>query len=167
MNSLSAFHNFLNKIETMLSVVIFVIIVIILVLQLTLRFSIGKPIPWAEELPSLLLIYLSFIAADVVYKGNGHINIDHFYNKLSNFWQILVSIISYVLIFFLLISILPKSITLIRMQSGHTLAATLPLHKGYWTIPVPIAFASMIFTTFYYLVEEIKKLVKYKTVKKQ
>lgn len=155
MKILKAIHNTLKKIETVIGVVIFATIVIIVVLQVALRFGLGKSILWAVELSELLFIYLSFIMADVVYKDRGHIKIDYFYGKLSSTWKSLVSIVSYVLILVLFLYSLPESITLIKMQSGHTLAVALPLNKSYWTFPVLIAFSSMIFTTIYYIVEEV------------
>lgn len=133
-------------------------IVSVIAAQVFVRYIFGKPFPWAEELCSLLLIYLTFLTADIVYKDKAHISIDYFINFLPPRYQSFVALVVYFLIAaFLLISI-PKCIVLLRMQFGHITAAVLTLPKSFWSLPVPVSFASMLFTTAYFILEEIAKI---------
>lgn len=156
------FLTIIKKVEIVISVLLFSTIVLIVASQVILRFVFSRPLSWAEELPALLLIYLTFFTADIVYKDKGHIKIDYFFEQLPDLWKRLLNSFTYSLILFVLISIIPKAMWLIDLQSRHTVAAALPLTKSYWTIPVPIAFVSMSLTTLYFLMEELLLFVKKK-----
>ena len=73
----------IKRTETVLAVLLFGFIVAIIAAQIFVRYIFGKPFSWAEELASLLLIYLTFLTADIVYKDKGHISIDYFINFFS------------------------------------------------------------------------------------
>ena len=64
----------------------------------------------------------------------------------------------YVFIMFFLIKLIPVCITLFKMQYGHISTAVVTVPKSYWSLPVPLAFGSMIFTTGYFILEEINKI---------
>jgi len=98
---------------------------------------------WAEELTALLLIYLSFLTADLVYKEKGHIAIDYVVKLLGNKKQAIVAILVHLFTCAFLVVIVQQGISLMISQVGHTTAAALPLSKSYWTLPVPILFFSM------------------------
>lgn len=160
---LKTFHTILlrtKKVETVCAVLLFGFIVSIIAAQVFVRYVFNKPFPWAEELASLLLIYLTFLTADIVYKDKGHISIDYFVNFLSDRWKGIIAIALYIFIAVFLIVIIPTSITLLKMQYGHITAAIVTLPKSYWTLPAPIAFCSMLVTTVYFILEELKNLSK-------
>ena len=79
----SRFDRFLGRllqVETVCSVVILSALILIISCQVFLRYVFNSPFVWAEELCALLLIYLSFLTGDVVFKKNAHISIDYAVN---------------------------------------------------------------------------------------
>lgn len=144
--------------ETVCSVVIFAFMVCIIGLQVILRYLFRSPMTWAEELTALLLIYLSFLTADLVYKEKGHIAIDYVVKLFGDKTQAIVAILVHLFTGVFLVIVFQQSIPLIKAQSGHTTAAALPLTKSYWTLPVPIVFSSMFLTTLQMILEEFEKL---------
>jgi TRAP-type C4-dicarboxylate transport system permease small subunit len=134
--------------------------VAIIALQVCVRYTLNKPFPWPEELATFLLIYLTFLTADIVYKNKGHISINYFVSFLSDRGRHLLALVIYVCIGIFLITMIPTSIKLLKMQSGHITAAVITLPKSYWTLPVPFAFASMLLTTIYFIMENMQKLLK-------
>ena len=110
---LSFYGSILRKIkhaETILAVAMFGFIVSIIAAQIFVRYLFGKPFPWAEELASLLLIYLTFLTADIVYKEKGHIAIDYFINFLPSRIRSVIAFCVYLLISVFLIYMIPQCI---------------------------------------------------------
>ena len=149
----------IQQLETILAVLLFAFIVTIIALQIFVRYLFGKPFPWAEELASLLLIYLTFLTADIVYKQKAHISINYFVNFFSERTKAFIAIAIYIFIGIFIVVLIPKCIALLKMQFGHFTAAVLTLPKSFWSLPVPIAFGSMLLTTVYFISEEFQKLL--------
>jgi TRAP-type C4-dicarboxylate transport system permease small subunit len=142
-----AFLQRLLQVETVVSVAILSVLIALISCQVFLRYLFNNPFTWAEELGALLLIYLSFVTGDVVYKKNAHISIDYVVGFFPPFLRAATEIALGVMICVCLGSLLVVSIPLIQNQFGFTIAAALPLSKSWWTMPVPIVFCSMILTT--------------------
>jgi TRAP-type transport system small permease protein len=153
-----AFLRGLLRVETVCSVVILSVLIAIISAQVFLRYVFNSPFTWAEELGALLLIYLSFVTGDVVYKKKAHISIDYVVGFFSPRLRAATQIAVAVMICVCLISLMVASIPLIRDQFGYTIAAALPLSKSWWTMPVPIVFFSMILTTVNLLIHQVGKL---------
>jgi TRAP-type C4-dicarboxylate transport system permease small subunit len=149
----------IQQLEMILAVLLFGFIVTIIALQIFVRYLFGKPFPWAEELASLLLIYLTFLTADIVYKQKAHISINYFVNFFSERTKAFIAIVIYIFIGIFIVVLIPKCISLLKMQFGHFTAAVLTLPKSFWSLPVPIAFGSMLLTTVYFISEEFQKLL--------
>lgn len=144
------FDRFLNRllqVETVCSVVILGVLIVIISSQVFLRYVFNSPFVWAEELSALLLIYLSFITGDVVFKRNAHISIDYAVGFFSPGLRTVTEMVVAGMICVCLATLAIVSVPLIRGQFGFTIAAALPLSKSWWTMPVPIVFVSMILTT--------------------
>lgn len=148
----------IKRTETVLAVLLFGFIVAIIAAQIFVRYIFGKPFSWAEELASLLLIYLTFLTADIVYKDKGHISIDYFINFFSQRARSGVTVGLYLLIGVFLTTMISPCITLLKMQSGHISTAVVTLPKSFWSLPVPITFGSMLLTTVYFISQEILNL---------
>lgn len=152
---LAAVIRSIKRVETVILVAMTAAMIGIIAVQVFLRFVFNSPFSWAEEAATMLLIYISFIAADVVYKEKGHLAVDYFVGLLPAAWRRLIAIFSYLLITAFLAVFLPRSIELVRMQAGHITSAALVVAKSWWTVPVPIAFASMLLSSVHFLLEEI------------
>jgi TRAP-type C4-dicarboxylate transport system permease small subunit len=150
----------IKRVETICSVLILAFLVGSIAMQVLMRYLFRNPMTWPEELAALLLIYLSFLTADVVYKEKGHIAIDYVVGFLGNKTKIVVALFVYLFIGIVLVVITQVSLPLIKIQFGHTTAAALRIPKSFWTLPVPIIFCSMLLTTFHFMLEEIEKLRK-------
>ena len=153
-----AFLRRLLQVETVCSVAILSVLIALISCQVFLRYLFNNPFTWAEELSALLLIYLSFVTGDVVYKKNAHISIDYVVGFFPARLRAATQIALAAMICICLTSLMVVSIPLIRDQFGYTIAAALPLSKSWWTMPVPIIFFSMILTTINVMMHQLAKL---------
>ncbi len=155
------FDRFLDRVlqvETVCSVVILSLLIVLISLQVFLRYVFNNPFTWAEELGALLLIYLSFVTGDVVYKKNAHISIDFVIGLFPRRLRGITDIAVAVMICVCLAVLLGVSVPVIQDQFGYTTAAALPLPKSFWTMPVPIVFFSMLLTTVNTVLHQLEKL---------
>lgn len=153
-----AFLRRLLQVETVCSVVILSVLIALISCQVFLRYLFNNPFTWAEELGALLLIYLSFVTGDVVYKKNAHISIDYVVAFFPPRLRAVTEIALAVMICVCLAVLTVVSVPLIQDQFGFTIAAALPLSKSWWTMPVPIVFVSMILTTLNVIIHQFGKL---------
>jgi TRAP-type C4-dicarboxylate transport system permease small subunit len=153
-----AFLRRLLQIEIVCSVVILSVLITLISCQVFLRYVFNSPFTWAEELGALLLIYLSFVTGDVVYKKRAHISIDYvvsfFPPRLRAATELAIGSLTCICLAVLMVISLP----LIQDQFGYTIAAALPLPKSYWTMPVPAVFASMLLSTIGAMLHQYRKL---------
>jgi len=158
---LARFDSFLRKllhVETVVSVAILSVLIVLISCQVFLRYLFNNPFTWAEEQGAQLLIYLSFVTGDVVYKKNAHISIDYVVGFFPPRLRAVIEIALGVMTCVCLGSLMVVSIPLIHDQFGFTIAAALPLPKSWWTMPVPVIFCSMILTTVNTIVHQYGKL---------
>jgi TRAP-type C4-dicarboxylate transport system permease small subunit len=148
----------LLQVETVCSVVILSVLIAIISAQVFLRYVFNNPFTWAEELSALLLIYLSFVTGDVVYKKHAHISIDYVVGFFPPRLRAATEIALGLMICACLAALTVVSIPVIQDQFGFTIAAALPLPKSWWTMPVPIVFFSMILTTVNGIIHQSAKL---------
>ena len=146
----------IKRVETVVLVAMTAAMVGIIAVQVFLRFLFNSPFPWAEEAATLLLIYISFFAADVVYKEKGHLSVNYFVGLLPIVVRRIIAVLAYLLIAAFLAVFLPVSVELVRMQAGHISSAGLVIAKSWWTLPVPIAFASMLLSSLHFILEEVE-----------
>lgn len=149
----------IKKVEVVLIVLMLATIVCVVAAQVFMRYFF-RPFAWAEEFTTIVLIYLSFFAADVVYKEKGHISVDFFVSKLPQIIQRLIGVALYAAIMIFLITMIPQTAALVRMQSRITISAAVALPKSFHTLPVLLVFPSMLLTTLYYLVDEAEKMTR-------
>jgi len=148
----------LRRIEIFCALSMFGFIILIITMQVIFRYFFNKPFSWVEELASLLLIYLTFITADIVYAQKGHLSVVYFVGFLTNRQRTILNIVLYAAIGIFLIAMIPSCIALFKMQWGHFAAAVIIIPKSFWSLPVPVAFVSMFLTTLDFIVEEFERL---------
>jgi TRAP-type C4-dicarboxylate transport system permease small subunit len=149
--------NKIKKMETILIISILLFIIIIISVQVVMRYFFQNPFTWPEELSSLMLIYLCFFSADVIYKDKGHISIDYFVNLFPDKLKKFIAIFVNLLIGVFLGIIFVKSIRLFVDQYSITIAASLKLPKSFWVFPVTLTFPSMLLSSIYYVLIEFGK----------
>ena len=153
-----AFLRRLLQVDTVCSVAILSVLIALISCQVFLRYLFNNPFTWAEELSALLLIYLSFVTGDVVYKKHAHISIDYVVGFFPPRLRAATEIALGLMICACLAALTVVSIPVIQDQFGFTIAAALPLPKSWWTLPVPIVFFSMILTTVNGIIHQSAKL---------
>lgn len=96
----------LNRIAEWLTIVFFFIFAVLVVLQVFNRYVLKISIPWPEEVTRYAQVWLTFLAASIMIKESGHIEVVFFREMLPRRGQhLLKGIIQLLIIGFLLVLI--------------------------------------------------------------
>ncbi|MDR3048899.1 MAG: TRAP transporter small permease [Elusimicrobiota bacterium] len=139
------------------SVIILGIICFTVLAQVLSRFVLKTPLSWTEELSRYSLIWLTFIAASLALRNDGHFTIDVIGHKLKPIYKkalkifiLLIMLIYCAVLFVTGIELLP----LTHLQES----PALDIHMSLVYLSVPIGFALMIIHLIVNLIKSFREL---------
>lgn len=144
-----------GRVEVGLAIAILSVIVATILSQVFSRYVLGRPLIWAEELATYLLIWLAFVAASATYKMRRHIAIQtygafagHRVRCAGN--ALIHAIVAAVLI--VVILYIPDAMRTESLRRTVGLPVTIRLH-WFFSVPTLIAFVSMTATAVFYAID--------------
>lgn len=149
--------------ELIIAKTILIIMIAVVSMQVFFRYVVRSPLSWPEELSGFLLIWLTFIVADILVKRRGHMEVEYFTNKLPRKIQLVIAfaINLYILVF--LVFLVVTSIQIGMRQTSHLVGAALKLPKTYYTMAATFSGISMCFSMAYVqwdIIEEFLQLMR-------
>ncbi|QDY68214.1 TRAP transporter small permease [Qingshengfaniella alkalisoli] len=144
-----------GRIELAMTVLTLLAIVTIMLSQVFSRYLLGRPLIWAEELATYLLIWLAFLAASVTYKMRRHIAIRTYDGFApARVRRVADSIINLIIaaVLVTVIFYIPDAMRTERLQSTVGLPVSIHLH-WFFTVPTLVSFLSMTATAIFYAVD--------------
>ena len=151
------FLSAVGKIELATTVAILAIIVGIVLCQVFSRYVLGRPLIWAEELATYLMIWLGFVAASVAYKMRRHISIQTYDSFVSPSVRRLATALIHAVVLAALVTVtlyVPDAMRTERLQSTVGLPVNVGLH-WFFTVPTLVACLSMSLTAVFYICDAI------------
>ena len=133
----------IERVEIFLAKILLATMIVVVALQVFCRYLLNKPLAWPEELSSFLLIWLTYLIADVLLKRQGHVQIDFFTGKLSGKTQHMISIVVNIYILVFLGFLIVNSIQIEMLQIHHVVGAALKVPKAFYTLAVTVSSISM------------------------
>ena len=73
----------LVNLDSVFASISLVLIISVSVVGVFMRFVLGEPLQWTEEMTLALFVWFTFLGASVVEKENGHVGIEYFVEKLN------------------------------------------------------------------------------------
>ncbi|HUV08696.1 MAG TPA: TRAP transporter small permease [Spirochaetia bacterium] len=138
----------IERVEMALAKLFLVVMIVVVGMQVFFRYVVNRPLAWPEELSGFLLIWLTFLVADILVKRKGHVEVEYFFNKMSPKAQEIATIIinAYIIVF--LIFLIVSSITIETVQIHHLVGAALKIPKAMYTMAATVSGASMLLSMF-------------------
>jgi TRAP-type C4-dicarboxylate transport system permease small subunit len=137
------FRDYLAALENGTSVLIICIICFTILFQVTSRFLFKVPLSWTEEVSRFSLIWLTFIAASLALRDNGHFAVDVISHRLPNKYQKWYQIGIMLFMLTYLVVILKTGFTLVPIAHMQESPA-LDIHMSYVYLSIPCGAALMI-----------------------
>lgn len=81
-------------------------IILVTVVGVFMRFVLGEPLVWTEEVSLALFVWFTFLGASAVTKENGHVGIDYFVMKFSPRMKLAAEIFREITIIFINVYVL-------------------------------------------------------------
>ncbi len=148
-------EKFINKII----VLFFIVMSGSVFVQILFRYCFHKPIYWSEELPRVMLIWLTFLGAGVAAKRRTHLGITLLTSKLSPEKQVVLQLIAnFLTMAFLLVLIYGGVVMTILTMPNRSAALQMPTGLVY--LAVPVGGTMMFFHLFNQTIKLVKMLSK-------
>lgn len=137
-----------NRILNLVGIVLFILIFSVVLLQVFMRYVLGSPLVWSEELARYLFIWVSYLGWVFATRGGTHIRISAFFNTLPRRVQRGVRIGNQflILVFALVLGWLGYQMVLKNLDVS-TITLFFPYSVVY--LVVPIASILIVFQTVY------------------
>ncbi|GMO43158.1 MAG: TRAP transporter small permease [Treponemataceae bacterium] len=134
----------IEKIQTMICVVLFTAILILGAIQIFGRY-VGKiPTPWTEELMRFSMIWLTWIGSALTIRVDGHVSVDILISYIHKHTvRAALFVFARLVCVAFLLAFLPNSVNLI-IRSGTSMAASMPIPYSYVYLSVPIGIIMML-----------------------
>jgi TRAP-type C4-dicarboxylate transport system permease small subunit len=153
---LDLFFHIIGEIEMWFSGILLLAITGIILLQVFCRYILQAPLIWPEELATLISLWMAFIGVSYVHKRNRHLRMDYFVKLLPQSIVKVIDFLTNVAIILLLYYVIKGGLRIIPIQARN-LSPALRIPTSYYTIPVLIAAASLLFYLIYHTVRSLSR----------
>ena len=144
MKSLVKIDRTIEKIQTVLCMILFIGILVLGSIQVFGRFIFQAAPPWTEEAMRFLAIYLTFIGSSLTVRVDGHVSVDILLTFMkNNKARAMLFVISRIICVIFLLMFLPASIALV-MRSGEIMGAAIRIPYSYIYLTVPLGIIMML-----------------------
>lgn len=152
----------IEKIELTIGIALLATLSIFIVIQILLRYILGKPLVWVEELCTYAFIWTAFVGASYALKHLRHIRVSSLIDMLSPKTKDYINIFVYICIIFFLVFITPFAYQQVRVESS-MYTQTLPIRisrKYFYSLPLLCSCLSMLITSIYFFLERVNTIIK-------
>lgn len=148
---------FINEFEIYIGAVIFVIMTVLLFVQVVTRYCFGHAVTWAEEVATILFVWMVYLGVAAAVLRRKHLKIDAFVESLPFQAKKTLMIISNIIFFvFSLYIIFPMMSLVTNFASKNAASPILKIPKALSYIVMPLCFL----LTAVRLIQEIIRLSK-------
>lgn len=138
MRRIEQLYDLIFRVAEVVLILVAVLVFVSVTVAVFSRFVLNASVPWADELPALALIWLTFLGAAVLSKRNENLNFDGVSASLPLRVQRILEVFNGVVILIFL-SILVYYGWKFTMQTWSRTAITLPLNMGFVRSIVPLS----------------------------
>jgi TRAP-type C4-dicarboxylate transport system permease small subunit len=137
------FHDFIKRLDSFLGMAAMAFIILLACANVFMRYVIGRPWGWVEEVTVFTFVWLTMIGAAAVVNVEGHCSIDVLVRRFPPKWQRAVGIVSDLVVLVTLILLIVYGIDL-TIKGQTKLTPILGIPYSYVDASVPISCAIML-----------------------
>jgi TRAP-type C4-dicarboxylate transport system permease small subunit len=149
-----------ESVELIISKTLMVLMVASVTLQIFFRYVLNNPLPWPEELCGFLIIWLTFLIADVLYKRESHNSVDFITRKLSKAAQQNIHLGIHTFTGIFLAVLFYNSILLFIRQKGIVVGASLKIPRSIYTLSAIVCSFSMFLSSICFVARDLADIFK-------
>lgn len=150
---------FLNEFEIYIGAVLFVIMTILLFIQVVTRYCLGHAVTWAEELSTIMFVWMIYLGVAAAVLRRKHLKIDAFVETLPfKAKKVMLIVADIIFLVFSLYIIFPMMQVVNNYAAKSAVSSILKIPKSFSYVIMPAAFL----LTAIRLVQEMIRLSKEK-----
>jgi TRAP-type C4-dicarboxylate transport system permease small subunit len=132
------FFGRVHKLAELAAAVAFILLCLSVTVQVVARYIFDHAYGWGEELPIILFLWVSFLAAAVAYRDGNHLGVDFIVAKFSRKWRLIIYYVGLVLClgFILAVGYYEGLMTLSARQSTFVV---MKFSKAWCYVGIPVA----------------------------
>ena len=130
--------------------------VLLLTMQIFTRYVARGSLLWAGEMAQWLFVWMTFVAAALVFKEKGHIVIDIVYDLLPDRLKKALFVMTAVIIHAFLFLLLYYAVPVVKAYSNQT-ATSVEVSKSYLFVSLPVGVLLMLGFSLYTVIDRIRK----------
>jgi TRAP-type transport system small permease protein len=149
---LKRFLEKMEKVQKALCSFFLGVIVVVLSLEILLRNLLGVNLQWALDLSALMMVWICFIGASMVYRRKGHIGIEALVKLFPKGLQRILNILMSLIIGLGFVVLMIKAASLMAVQYGQEIVS-LEISRSFLSFPVVLGIGLMIMVSAYLILE--------------
>jgi TRAP-type C4-dicarboxylate transport system permease small subunit len=146
----------IGAVERAFGVALIALMVVTITVQVITRYLFNYPIIWVEELATYAFIWGTFVGASLGLKQGRHIKIETFVLLLVPQRAAMMRFAGFFFIALLMVLLIRHGWTVMAMEGrSYSIALPVPVaRKWFYSVPLVVGAASMLFTTIYFMLVE-------------
>lgn len=155
-----AFEKIVNRSLRLIAFVMFVIMIVVVFAQVMLRYFLGSPLAWSDELARLLFIWVSFLGVTLIhYSPAGHPAVTFLVDKLPLKNRALLEVLLNIIMVICFIAVFKAGMQY-TMANYRFISPVLHYSNSVKYAVIPFSMALMAIKSFERIIENLKKLLK-------
>lgn len=143
MQVLRNFYDFIRKLDNFLGMAAMAFIILLATANVFMRYVVGKPWGWVEEITVFTFVWLTMLGASAVIHVEGHCSIDVLVTRLAPKYQRIVSVIADLIVLATLILLIWFGI-LLTIRGYTKLTPILGIPYSYIDASIPVCCSFML-----------------------
>jgi TRAP-type C4-dicarboxylate transport system permease small subunit len=148
----------LNNIEEIVGGGLYLMIVSIVSIQVFLRYVLGSPVAWSDEIAVTSFVWVVFLGASAAMKRKMHIGVDVITNLAPRRVQEILAILINLILLWLLYRFVTEGWAFSMLATTSKVTPILRVPYGYVDLAVPVGSALMMVRVTQATIQQIKKL---------
>lgn len=145
----------LSKLDKFVAVISLVIIIVITLAGVIMRYIVGRPLAWLEEMQIFFFVYTIFFGGSVAFRTGNQVSIDLIANRLNPKAKKILDIFDYIVTMFILVYLMIGGFQLAASVSGKV-TPYFKINYAYIDIAAPVGIILMIIQYTIIIVNTIK-----------
>jgi TRAP-type transport system small permease protein len=150
-----------SRVELIAATVLLALIVVVILSQVVLRYGWNSPIRWVEEISTASMIWLTFLAASLIYKEGRQMRLwspeTHTSGRISHF----IGLVTNLLILATSLYVVYIALPIVSIENKSvTTSLPIDLPKGWvFSVPVIVGFSSISLSAVYFTLKDLSGLM--------
>ena len=106
--------------------------------QVIFRYVLGSPLTWSEAICRYMYVWMVFVGAAVVMRGEGHLTLTFFLDRMPHKIQRFMRVVANLLILFILILIFLKEGLYLTKLTSTQISATIRITLNWVYVAIPV-----------------------------